>query len=281
MRIETIEVGPAAGISLTEEQLSFRETAQRFATDMLAPCSKDFASQGGISLEIRRRMGDLGLIAMELPERFGGLGVSHVTSGVVTEAVAEGDLSVSYIQLLASLSSIFSAEEYLPILVITGDDSPEVRQRALAAGAMGFLTKPFDPDVVEALKVIYDRGGPDQILGLADPIDPMRDINSLWSHFRLRAPGRFCSWGSLYPSRRAWATRQAPATSSTAPSLLLSTSIFELPRSLRMSERSQMKRVPRCCLVTEPAKPTFSASPSTTGGTSPSCVRSGTRLSSC
>ena len=103
MRIETIEVGPAAGISLTEEQLSFRETAQRFATDMLAPCSKDFASQGGISLEIRRRMGDLGLIAMELPERFGGLGVSHVTSGVVTEAVAEGDLSVSYIQLLASL----------------------------------------------------------------------------------------------------------------------------------------------------------------------------------
>ena len=37
----------------------------------------------------------------------------------------------------------------------------------------------FDPDVVEALKVIYDRGGPDQILGLADPIDPMRDINSL------------------------------------------------------------------------------------------------------
>ena len=53
-------------------------------------------------------------------------------------------------QLLASLSSIFSAEEYLPILVITGDDSPEVRQRALAAGAMGFLTKPFDPAEAEA-----------------------------------------------------------------------------------------------------------------------------------
>ena len=39
----------------------------------------------------------------------------------------------------------------------------------------------FDPDVVEALTVIYDRVGPAQILGLADPIDPMRDINSLAS----------------------------------------------------------------------------------------------------
>ena len=37
----------------------------------------------------------------------------------------------------------------------------------------------FDPDVGEALKVIYDRVGPDQILNLADPIDPMRDINSV------------------------------------------------------------------------------------------------------
>jgi HD-GYP domain-containing protein (c-di-GMP phosphodiesterase class II) len=38
--------------------------------------------------------------------------------------------------------------------------------------------KHFDPDVVEALKVIYDRVEPDKILGLADPIDPMRDIIS-------------------------------------------------------------------------------------------------------
>ncbi len=39
----------------------------------------------------------------------------------------------------------------------------------------------FDPDVIEVLTVIYDRVGPDQILGLADPIDPMRDITSLAS----------------------------------------------------------------------------------------------------
>jgi putative two-component system response regulator len=33
---------------------------------------------------------------------------------------------------------------YLPVLVLTGDLSSEVKSRALAAGATDFLTKPFD-----------------------------------------------------------------------------------------------------------------------------------------
>jgi len=37
-----------------------------------------------------------------------------------------------------------TAGEYLPILVLTADDSPEAKLRALDAGATDFLTKPFD-----------------------------------------------------------------------------------------------------------------------------------------
>lgn len=40
--------------------------------------------------------------------------------------------------------------EYFPILVLTGDDDPLIRQRALAAGAKDFLGKPFDPAEAEA-----------------------------------------------------------------------------------------------------------------------------------
>ncbi len=36
-------------------------------------------------------------------------------------------------------------EAPVPILVLTGDDSPETRRRALGAGARDFVTKPFDP----------------------------------------------------------------------------------------------------------------------------------------
>jgi putative two-component system response regulator len=40
-------------------------------------------------------------------------------------------------------------DTYFPILVLTGDLSPEVRERALSVGARDFVTKPFD--VTEAL----------------------------------------------------------------------------------------------------------------------------------
>ena len=42
------------------------------------------------------------------------------------------------------LADRIAASGYLPILVITGDTSPETRQRALAHGARDFVAKPFD-----------------------------------------------------------------------------------------------------------------------------------------
>jgi signal transduction histidine kinase len=38
-----------------------------------------------------------------------------------------------------------TARDFLPIIVLTADATPEVKQRALSAGANDFLTKPFDP----------------------------------------------------------------------------------------------------------------------------------------
>lgn len=40
------------------------------------------------------------------------------------------------------------ADDYVPILVLTADVTPEAKQRALAAGAKDFVTKPFDPSEV-------------------------------------------------------------------------------------------------------------------------------------
>jgi putative two-component system response regulator len=46
-------------------------------------------------------------------------------------------------EVMAELQPWIPEETILPILMITGNDSPEVKERALAAGAMDFLTKPF------------------------------------------------------------------------------------------------------------------------------------------
>ncbi len=88
---------------LTADQANFRVATARFAADVLAPNYKRWDREGRIPVDIRRQMGALGLIGVEFPVEYGGLGVDHVTSGVVLEAIAEGDFNVAYIPLLSSL----------------------------------------------------------------------------------------------------------------------------------------------------------------------------------
>ena len=47
-------------------------------------------------------------------------------------------------QVMEQLAPLLPAREYLPILILTADISPEAKQRALSMGAKDFLTKPFD-----------------------------------------------------------------------------------------------------------------------------------------
>ena len=55
---------------------------------------------------------------------------------------------VSGLTVIQQLEEHIRRETFLPILVITADTLPETRQKALAAGATDFLTKPFDPTEV-------------------------------------------------------------------------------------------------------------------------------------
>jgi cyclohexanecarboxyl-CoA dehydrogenase len=110
--------------ALTEDQLAFRETSARFAAEVLAPGYKARETSASVPLELRRRMGELGLIGVEFPEAFGGLGVDHVTAGVVLEAIAEGDFNVGYVQLLSSLCGAILARHAAP--EIAADLLPKV-----------------------------------------------------------------------------------------------------------------------------------------------------------
>jgi putative two-component system response regulator len=47
-------------------------------------------------------------------------------------------------EVMERLKGVIDSDTYLPILMLTGDMSTEMKQRALACGAKDFLTKPFD-----------------------------------------------------------------------------------------------------------------------------------------
>lgn len=46
--------------------------------------------------------------------------------------------------VIEQLGELIASDDYLPIVVLTADITPQTRQRALAIGANDFLTKPFD-----------------------------------------------------------------------------------------------------------------------------------------
>ena len=47
-------------------------------------------------------------------------------------------------EVLENLRSLREGQEYLPVLVLTGDVTPEAKKRALTVGASDFLSKPLD-----------------------------------------------------------------------------------------------------------------------------------------
>lgn len=48
-------------------------------------------------------------------------------------------------EVMEALKDVVPANDFLPILVLTGDVDRDARDRALSTGAKDFLTKPFDP----------------------------------------------------------------------------------------------------------------------------------------
>lgn len=88
---------------ITDEQQAIQETARKFAREKIAPGYQTREGTGVIEPGLVREMGALGLLAGDLPEDFGGLGLDGVSTGLIMEEIAYADLNVAYIQLLGSL----------------------------------------------------------------------------------------------------------------------------------------------------------------------------------
>ena len=114
---------------LGEDLTSIRELARRFAAERIGPGYMERDETGVIGRQLVREIGQLGLIAPELPEALGGLGLPSLTSGLIAEAIGYADLNVAYLQILGSLNGAILAAHAPPDLAaewvprITGGDA--------------------------------------------------------------------------------------------------------------------------------------------------------------
>ncbi len=99
---------------LDDDLQAIAEQARRFATDRVAPGFQQRDRTRTLDRALMRAMGEMGFIAPELAEAHGGQGLGALAAGVVHEEIARADLSISYINLLASLNGQILAQHGRP-----------------------------------------------------------------------------------------------------------------------------------------------------------------------
>jgi len=99
---------------LDEDLVALADHARRFASERIAPGFLERDRTRVLDRALMREMGEMGFIAPELPEQYGGQGLGCLAAGVIHEEVARADLSLSYVNLLASLNGQILAHHAAP-----------------------------------------------------------------------------------------------------------------------------------------------------------------------
>ncbi|MBU3846766.1 MAG: cyclohexanecarboxyl-CoA dehydrogenase [Candidatus Acinetobacter avistercoris] len=143
------------------EDLEFlAETVEKFAQKYIAPGFLERDQSRVFDRDLVKKMGEMGFIAPELPEQYGGQGMGRLAAGVIHEAVAKADLSFSYINLLASLNGQILAEHGQPEVV-------EPWLKKLTAGEAIFsiaLTEPRGGSDAANLRLKIERDGDEYVI---------------------------------------------------------------------------------------------------------------------
>ncbi len=113
---------------LNEEQILIRETARAFARDRLLPNAAAWDRDKKTPRSVFTEMGELGLLGMLAPEKWGGVEAGHVSFVLAMEEIAAGDGGVS------TTMSVHNGVATMPIVQY---GSEQQKQRFLPALTSG------------------------------------------------------------------------------------------------------------------------------------------------
>jgi cyclohexanecarboxyl-CoA dehydrogenase len=145
---------------IDDDLQTLAEHARRFAEGRVAPGFQERDQTRVLDRDIMREMGAMGFIAPELPESMGGQGMGSLAAGVIHEEIARADLSISYINLLASLNGQILAHHGDPSVVRPWLDKL-VSGEALFAIA---LTEPRGGSDAANLRLRVERVGKEYVI---------------------------------------------------------------------------------------------------------------------
>lgn len=81
--------------TFTEEQEMFRKAAREFAENVVAPRIEEMEETGQVSQEIVKGLGEAEMLAITIPEEYGGLGLGHVARMIALEEIGRVSSAVA------------------------------------------------------------------------------------------------------------------------------------------------------------------------------------------
>lgn len=115
-------------LELTEEHVMFRDMARQFAQSEIAPNARAYEAAGWVPETLTRQMGELGLLGMVVPERWGGSYLDYVAYALAVEEVSAADAAVG------TLMSVHNSVGCGPILQFGSPAQQDTWLPKLASG---------------------------------------------------------------------------------------------------------------------------------------------------
>ena len=115
--------------NLTEQQRALKETAKKFAEKELMEVAREIEKNDKPpSREILKRFAELGFLGINLPEKYGGAGLSHFEAVLVLEEIAKISIAVAF--------PVFESS-FGPALAISSFASDELKKEVLPKVCLG------------------------------------------------------------------------------------------------------------------------------------------------
>ncbi len=146
---------------LTEEQLMIRDMAHDFAQKKLLPNAEEWDKNKTFPAAEIKQMGELGLLGMTMPEKWGGSDVGYVSFALALEEIAAGD---------GACSTILSVHNSVGCGPVKSHGSEYLKEKYLKPMAAGellscfCLTEPHAGSDASALKTRAVKEGDEYVL---------------------------------------------------------------------------------------------------------------------
>ena len=119
---------------LTEQQTMIRDMARQFACEKLAPNAARWDRECHFPMAEIREMGSLGLMGMNVPAEWGGVGADYVSTALALEEIAAGD---------AGTSTVMSGHNSVGCMPIANFGTDKQKERFLKPMADGRMISAF------------------------------------------------------------------------------------------------------------------------------------------